>query len=351
MALSQNATLLANLVDPEVIADLMEKKLIDAIKFAPLAVVDTTLQGRPGSTILIPSYNYIGKAAVTAEGADITINQLTQSTSEVKIHKVANGVQITDEAVLSGYGDPLDEAATQLALSIADKIDEELLTSLGTATLTHVASGSVVDAEDIADALVKFGEDIDGDKVVLVDKYTYAGLRKSTTWMPASDIAAEILLRGVVGQVQGCQVVVTNRITDGSVYIVKPGALALYLKRDTMIESDRDIINKSTVLTADKHEVTALRDASKVIKVNVAGTTMSISPSTLTIAKGSTGTITVSDPEDTITVTSSAEDVTVSTSNNTITVAVSAEATSESATITVTDGTTTKTCAVTVTAE
>lgn len=351
MALSQNATLLANLVDPEVIADLMDKKLIDAIKFAPLAVVDTTLQGRPGDTITIPSYNYIGQAAVTAEGVDITINQLTQSTTKATIHKVANGVQITDESVLSGYGDPIGEAATQLAISIADKIDAEFLASLGTATLTHVADGAVIDAEDIADALTLFGEDIDGDKVVLVDATTYAGLRKSTTWMPASDIAAEVLLRGVVGEVQGCQVVVTNRIKDGSVYIVKPGALALYLKRDTMVESDRDIINKSTVLTADKHEVTALRDSSKVIKINVAGTTMTISPETLTIAKGGTGTITVSDPEGALTVTSSAEDVTTSTSNNTITVSVAAEATSESATITVTDGTTTKTCAVTVTAE
>lgn len=351
MSLSQNATLLANLVDPEVIADLMDKKLINAIKFAPLAVVDTTLQGRPGDTITIPSYNYIGQAAVTAEGVDITINQLTQSTTKATIHKVANGVQITDEAVLSGYGDPVGEAASQLALSIADKIDAEFLASLGTATLTHVADGAVIDAEDVADALTLFGEDIDGDKVILVDATTYAGLRKSTTWMPASDIAAEVLLRGVVGQVQGCQVVVTNRITDGSAYVVKPGALALYLKRDTMVESDRDIINKSTVLTADKHEVTALRDVSKVIKINVAGTTMSISPSTLSIAKGGTGTITVSDPEGALTVTSSETDVTTSTSNNTITVSVAADATSTSATITVTDGTTTKTCAVTVTGE
>lgn len=350
MALSQNATLLSNLVDPEVLADLFEAKLINAIKFAPLAQVDTTLVGRPGSTITVPRYTYIGQAAVTNEGADITINKLTQNTTQVTVHKVANGVQVTDEAVLSGYGDPLDEAATQLALSIADKIDDELLATLGTATLTQVATGSTVTADDIALALVKFGEDIEGDKVVLVDANTYAGLRRSSTWMPASDIAAEVLLRGTVGQVQGCQVVVTNRITDGAVYIVKPGALALYLKRDTLIEADRDIINKSTVITADKHEASALRDASKVIKINVAGTTMSITPTTLSVAKGETGTITVSDPEDTVTATSSAEDVTTSVNGNTVTVSVGAEATSESATITVTDGTTTATATVTVTA-
>ena len=351
MALDVNATKLANLVDPEVMADLFEKKLIDALKFAPVAEVDSTLVGRPGDTITVPSYSYIGTASVVAEGSDITINQLTQTTTKVTIHKVGNGIQITDEAVLSGYGDPIGEGTRQLAISIADKIDNELLGALGTATLTHTAAGATVTADDIAVALTKFGEDIDGVKAVFVDATTYAGLRRSTTWMPASDIAAEILLRGAVGQVQGCQVIVTDRIKDGTVYIVKPGALALYLKRDTLIEADRDIVNKTTVVTADKHEAVALRDASKAIKVNVAGTTMSITPTTLTIAKGGTGTITVSDPEDTITVTSSAEDVTTSVSNNTITVSVAADATSESATITVTDGTTTKTCAVTVTSE
>lgn len=47
MALDVNATKLANLVDPEVMAPLFEKKLIDALKFAPVAEVDSTLVGRP----------------------------------------------------------------------------------------------------------------------------------------------------------------------------------------------------------------------------------------------------------------------------------------------------------------
>lgn len=47
-------TMLANLLDPQVVADLVEKKLIDNIRFAPLADVDTTLVGRPGDTITLP---------------------------------------------------------------------------------------------------------------------------------------------------------------------------------------------------------------------------------------------------------------------------------------------------------
>ena len=36
-------TKIANLVDPEVMADLIREKLVDDIKFSPLAVIDTTL--------------------------------------------------------------------------------------------------------------------------------------------------------------------------------------------------------------------------------------------------------------------------------------------------------------------
>ena len=64
----------------------------------------------------------------------------------------------------------------------------------------------------------------------------------------------------------GAQVVVSNRVATNN-YLVKRGGLGLVLKRDLMMESDRDIINKSTVITADKHYATYIADASKVVKI------------------------------------------------------------------------------------
>lgn len=265
MAVSTNATLLANLVDPEVIGAMIQNKLTDAIKFAPLAKVDTTLVGQPGSTIKLPYYRYIGKAAITAEGQAITINQLTATTKQAQVVKYGNGVEITDEAVLSGFGDPIGESANQLILSIADAIDDDIVTELANATAAAVTSTGTVTSDDIANALVKFGEDIDGEKVVIVSADDYANLRKDPTWVAGSDVGANTIIRGTVGMIHGCQVVVSNRATKGTAYIVKPGALAIFLKRDAIVESDRDIINKSTVITADQHCVVSLVDATKAI--------------------------------------------------------------------------------------
>lgn len=268
MALNTNATKLANLFNPQVVGDMIDKKLVDAIRFSPLATVDTTLVGRPGSKLTLPSYAYIGDASVVGEGEDIPVAQLTQSTAEVEIHKIGKGVQITDEAVLSGYGNPEEEAVAQILTALASQADKEMLAVLEGigSEMTHTGD-TVLTADNVADALVKFGEDIDGDKVLLCNAEDYNAIRKANDWVPASEIAANMVIRGSVGMVHGCQVVISNKLAGKPAFIVKPGALRLILKRDTLVETDRDIVNKSTVITADKHSVAYLYDASKAIKI------------------------------------------------------------------------------------
>lgn len=266
-----NGTYLENLVNPQVLADMIDKKLVDAIKFSPLADVDYTLAGRPGDTITLPSWNYIGDASVTAEGEDITLHVLTASTATATIHKLAIGAQITDEAILSGYGDPFGEIVDQETLSLAAGVDDEVLGVLASiaSDMTFTAAASAVTPDDINDALELFGEDIDGTKVVLVAPALYTAFRKADDWLPASEIAAGRLVRGAVGEAFGCQVIVTNKLKDSGVaYIVKPGALRIFMKRGVQVETDRNILNKSTLITADTHFISYLYDESKAIKVS-----------------------------------------------------------------------------------
>ena len=264
-----NGTYLANLFNPQVVGDRINKKLFDYIRFAPLARVYNNLVGRPGSTVTLPFYNSIGAATLVGEGQDIPISQLTESTVSVTVSKYAKGVQITDEAVLSAYGDPIGEAVDQIAQSIGQAYDNAMLAAMGTsADVAMTTAAAALTADGIASALTLFGEDIDGDKVILVSPAGYETIRKANGWIPGTEVAANMIIRGTVGMIHGCQVVVSNKlIAANASYIVKPGALAIYNKRGILVETDRDIINKSTVITADRHAAVYVLDKSKLIKM------------------------------------------------------------------------------------
>lgn len=249
-------TYLSALFNPQVVADLIDTKLTDNMVFAPLARLDYTLQGRAGNTVTLPYYGYISAATTVEEGHDIPLRKLTQNTSSVTISKLGVAVQLTDEAVLSGYGDPIGEAAHQISVAIDDAMDIALLAALAANSASeqnYTASASTgLAPEDIPLALAKFGEDAEGQKALLVTPDFYAqliGQPASTNWIPASEIAANVKIRGSVGMAYGCQVIVTNRLkASGNLYIVKPDTLAVFIKRGAMVETDRDILNQSTVL-------------------------------------------------------------------------------------------------------
>ena len=212
-------TLLANIVNPQVMADMIDKKLTDLIKFAPLADIDNTLVGRPGSVITVPAWNYVGDASVITENNSVTASLLSTTTANATIKKVAQAVCLTDEAVLSGFGDPVGEATNQIALAIAAAVDNECLSILhgitGTMALSTANNTVSPGAGDILSGLELFGEDIDDAVVAVVSPAVYKQMRAVTAsgaWIPASEIAAGIAVRGVVGQFEGCQVIVSNKL-------------------------------------------------------------------------------------------------------------------------------------------
>lgn len=261
-------TKLSNLVNPEVMADIISAELPKKIKFAPLARIDDTLVGVPGNTITVPKYAYIGDAEDVAEGVAIGTVVLSASTTQATVKKAGKGVEITDESALSGYGDPVGEAESQLLKSIAAKVDNDCVTALGTATLTHDGSASLISYAAVVDAIDKFGEEDDEAKVLFIHPNQKSTIRKDPEFIANVPNA---FMSGVIGEIAGCQVVASAKVPVGATtydnFIVKAGALDIYLKRDVQVESDRDIQAKTTVITADEHYTVVLADDSKVVKL------------------------------------------------------------------------------------
>nr|DAQ38470.1 MAG TPA: major capsid protein [Caudoviricetes sp.] len=263
-------TMLQNMVDPQVLADMISAELENAIRFAPLARVDRTLEGRPGSTITVPKFKYIGDATDVAEGQEIDLALLETSTEDFTIKKAGKGVEITDEAVLSGYGDPIGEAGKQLLMAIANKVDNDVLTALDTTTLEYTA-GTAWNLDTISGAMDIFNDEDDEPMVLILNPKDASKLRKAVAsdWERASDLGDNIIVNGTYGGVLGAQVVRSKKVAEGTGYLVKQGALAIYMKRNVGIEDDRDILRKTTVFTADQHYGAHLYDESKAIKIKV----------------------------------------------------------------------------------
>ena len=270
-------TKLADLLNPQVLADYVDSKLIYNIVFAPLATIDNTLVGNPGDTLTVPVWNYIGDADDLTEASAISTVKLTASHASVTVKEAGKGVEISDTAILSAYGDPVGEIGDQLLKAIASKQDVDFLsvmTGNAASTMTFTAQASTstaaIGVQDISDALELFGEDIEGQKAVVVSPKLYTKIRNVKDWAPASGA----LVRGSVGQIFGCDVMVSNRLRgvagtglDENAFIVKPGALRLILKRNALAERDRDILRRVWVYTITKHYVPYLYKQSGLIKI------------------------------------------------------------------------------------
>lgn len=272
-------TTLSNIINPEVMADMVSAQLPNALQATRLYKVDNTLTGKAGNTITVPRWAYIGEADELAEGVEGTVTTMTATDKDYTVKKAVKNVELTDEALLSGYGDPQGEAVRQLRMAIADKVDSDGIALLNGIQSTDEGAQYVTGVEGLGYAQVcagldKFGdEEQGGEKVLLVDAKGISALRLDTRFVDKySDAGTEIMAAGVVGRIAGCDVVISNKLnpasgTDHKAFICKPQALTAFIKRDVNVESDRNILTKTTTISADEHYTVAIEDMSKIVVV------------------------------------------------------------------------------------
>ena len=269
-------TKIANLVNPEVMADMINAGLPAKIKFTPLAKVDNTLAARAGNTITVPKYAYIGEAEDVAEGVAMGTTVLTATTTEATVKKAGKAVELTDEAVLSGYGDPVGEATNQLKMSVADKVDSDCYAALKGASLVYDGSAGKISYAGVVNAVDLFEEESDNVKVMLVHPKQITALRLDEDFKDINKYPLQTVMTGVIGEIAGCQIVPSKKVVnEGGNYLCpivittkedeEQPALTIYMKREVELETDRDILAKTTVISVDEHYTAVLSNEAKVV--------------------------------------------------------------------------------------
>ena len=212
--MGKGITKIENLINPEVMADIIDGQIGKKIVVTPFAKIDTTLQGKPGDTITVPVYEYIGDAEDVAEGIEAGTTILTASTTKAKIKKAMKAVALTDEAVLSGYGDPLGQATGQLSKSVAAKIDNDCMSALaGVKTLVYDGSSNKISYNGIVDAIDLFDEETPNPKVIFVNPKQVTTLRKDPDFIDAHKYNNNVMMTGEIGSIAGARVVTSKKVT------------------------------------------------------------------------------------------------------------------------------------------
>jgi len=228
--------------------------------------------------VTVPKWGYIGAAEDYEEGQPIDTTKMAFTTSQYTIKKIGKGVRLTDEAQLSGYGNPMSVATNQIALSISEKLDNDRLDVLYESKNVCDQSTAVLKYSAIVDGVDMFNEEEDSRKVILIHSKQKAQLRKDPDFLSADKFEAGVMQSGAIGRIAGCDVVVSNKVKceEGVYYnpIIKLNntaeteddlpAVTYFMKRGNLVEHDREAgVADNIICTA--HGMPALTNEAKVV--------------------------------------------------------------------------------------
>lgn len=266
-------TLLDQLINPQVMADMISAELETKLRATQFYKVDRTLTGRAGNTITIPTWLYIGEAVDLPENTQGEVTEMHTEDVEYTVKKAVKNITLTDEAVLSGFGDPVGEANRQLRMSIQDKMDSDGIALLEGITMAkghvHTTSGSL-DYDAVVEALDLLKLEEQGTNLfLLVNHTTVKKIRKDARFVDRqSQLGDNVLTTSTIGSIAGCNVVISNKLTATRSYILTPNCLTAFLKRDITLETQRELLYKRTLIGSDCHYVIAIEDYDKIVAIS-----------------------------------------------------------------------------------
>ena len=289
--MANEVTKKSDIIIPEVMGEMINAKIEALAKMTPYAKVDTTLQGVPGDTKTVPSWNYIGDAVDVAEGDEVETSKLTASQTTFTIKKAMKAVSITQESINSGLGNPIGQAEAQLAKAIAGKVDNDVVEAAYTANNVVDNSTQLINYAGIVDANAKFEDEEDGiEKVMFIHPAQEATLLKDGDFLSADKFTGGVAVNGAIGKIAGNWIKKSKKVKEENGVYLNPiiklepdsaeteytedelPALTIFLKAGTSVDKEWFPKKQVTDVTACRYYGVALTNAAKVVIAKFAKT-------------------------------------------------------------------------------
>lgn len=281
--MASETTTSSDLIVPDVWADAVGPTILGKAVMAPLAEQDDTLVGQPGDSVTFPKFGYIGDAETLTEGVAMETDKLTMTDTKATIQEVGKAVELTDSATLNALGNPNSQARVQIALSVSRKVDKDLIAA---AVYEHTNGGGGDDEPTTAPlklavtgplswnvltrGFALLGDDYDVEEIagIVVHSTQHIQLLNDANFLSADKFGpGAVIQRGQIGSIGRIPVLVSDRVpavadvdagTGGNqagyqALVIQRGALALKHKRRPIVETDRDILKRTNIITTNAH--------------------------------------------------------------------------------------------------
>jgi N4-gp56 family major capsid protein len=292
-------TKISDIINPQVMADIIEAKIESQCKLTPYAKVDTTLQGVAGDTVTVPSWNYIGDAedfdveAMADSNGEMQTAKLTAGSTQFTVKCAGKSVSVLQTAINSGIGNPVGQVNVQLAKSVQNKIDNDLIEVAYDATNEYNGSSAPIGYTGIVGAVCRFeDEEDDVEKVMFIHPNQEAELLTDEQFLSADKFTAGVAVTGAIGKIAGAWVKKSKKVknVDGVWYnpIIKLEAdsaeteytedelpaLTIYLKKETQLDHEWFPKKQKHDFTVAKYYGVALTNSAKVVIAKFKGEKM-----------------------------------------------------------------------------
>lgn len=285
-------TLSTDLYRPEVWRDLAQTafKGRAIVATSPAVVVDDSLVGEPGDTVNFPKWMNLSDMQDLAETDVLVPEKLRQSNSQATIKEAGKAAEWSDKAKLTGIGNIQDEAIRQFGVLAARKVDADLIAAAtatiaggityadGTAAvasnpLALTATGGLTWA-NIVKAGLLFGDEFDPADFagLYINSAASEQMLNDEKFIQAAQTSGgnSLIAGGLLGTKNGLRIFQTNRLAAGKALLLKNNSLGLMYKRRPVVEQDRDILARTTVVATTMHYAVKRLNDEGVVNITIA---------------------------------------------------------------------------------
>lgn len=255
-------TLYDNFLIQNKVANMMDTKLA----LSPYFTNDTSLQQTAGMFKTVNVYTATGAVRDVAmtEGNEAGDNiEVAFTGKDYRVKYVQGRFPYYDEEAMK---DPnlVSVGLEKLSANMVNDLNAKFFAELNKAPKVEYLPAAGLGFDVVVDATAQFGETEDG-LFILINPAQKATLRKALK----SDLQyVEAFVRsGYIGNINNIPIYVTDKVTEGIVYLATKEAVTVFTKKEVETEQERDPNTRKNTIYNRRCNVVALTDESKVVKI------------------------------------------------------------------------------------